>query len=539
MAHSRKLWKLCFMLAFLSAAFPALADCTTSAPNGGSVNGQSLWGEVPLSGSASLAPDCDVNQFAWNNFLYMTGNDSSGHPRFMSLAPWYDAMPIAGKPVWKGTYTPLQAGQMLDSTNKLQAGDGFHLLDANGKTVTYDIRVNEAIVNYVAENGMYTQQAIAKAAAAFNAAPSTGGIWLPPASANPDGSALEVKTSWRNFGNKAGRCPSSIMLCEKDSAGTWWGLLGMHLVQKTPKHGEMIWASFEHIANAPDCATGGSNPIAQNPGSLNVNKNIPGLKDKTGWSLFNYASYEKDGGGGNDKTGKTCTYPTTGTQKSQCLNNPNPSGDNKTWVTVNVCRTDKLPPASATGCKNAASDPLAVSCLNESVQASLSSVWKNYQLVGAAYVKWPPALNAGAPDTGCWNFEDGDASLNCITGSNQGYMTVLRQGTLNLANATMETWMQKGINLVTPNPHVGTLTQQDCFSCHQPTTASYQGDMSHLFDRAQQIGDVEAGPIWNNSDARHKCPSVCSKAGGKWNGQWTTTEPGQMSVCGCVVANQP
>ena len=42
--------------------------------------------------------------------------------------------------------------------------------------------------------------------------------------------------------------------------------------------------------------------------------------------------------------------------------------------------------------------------------------------------------------------------------------------------------------------------------------------------------DVKAGPIWSNADAQMKCPSVCG--GLSWNGQWTTTEPGRMSVCG-------
>lgn len=42
--------------------------------------------------------------------------------------------------------------------------------------------------------------------------------------------------------------------------------------------------------------------------------------------------------------------------------------------------------------------------------------------------------------------------------------------------------------------------------------------------------DIEAGPIWDNSDAQAKCPSVCS--GLQWNNQWVTTVPGEMSVCG-------
>jgi FtsP/CotA-like multicopper oxidase with cupredoxin domain len=46
--------------------------------------------------------------------------------------------------------------------------------------------------------------------------------------------------------------------------------------------------------------------------------------------------------------------------------------------------------------------------------------------------------------------------------------------------------------------------------------------------------DVDAGPIWNNDDAKLKCPGVCQKAKGVWNGNWKTTVPGQMSVCGCT-----
>jgi FtsP/CotA-like multicopper oxidase with cupredoxin domain len=46
--------------------------------------------------------------------------------------------------------------------------------------------------------------------------------------------------------------------------------------------------------------------------------------------------------------------------------------------------------------------------------------------------------------------------------------------------------------------------------------------------------DVKAGPIWNNNDAKTKCPTTCQNAsGGTWNNQWNTTIPGVMSVCGC------
>ncbi|MCC5628817.1 mannan-binding lectin [Nostoc sphaeroides CHAB 2801] len=43
--------------------------------------------------------------------------------------------------------------------------------------------------------------------------------------------------------------------------------------------------------------------------------------------------------------------------------------------------------------------------------------------------------------------------------------------------------------------------------------------------------DVKAGPIWSNNDAQFKCPVAATAANGVWNGGWTTTVWGLMSVC--------
>jgi hypothetical protein len=49
-----------------------------------------------------------------------------------------------------------------------------------------------------------------------------------------------------------------------------------------------------------------------------------------------------------------------------------------------------------------------------------------------------------------------------------------------------------------------------------------------------QAQDVNAGPIWNNGDANVKCPVVAAAVNGTWNGQWTTVTEGEMSVCGIL-----
>lgn len=50
-------------------------------------------------------------------------------------------------------------------------------------------------------------------------------------------------------------------------------------------------------------------------------------------------------------------------------------------------------------------------------------------------------------------------------------------------------------------------------------------------------GDVFAGPIFSNDDAKVKCPVAAVAANGVWNGQWVTTVPGIMSVCGVNKSN--
>lgn len=67
-----------------------------------------------------------------------------------------------------------------------------------------------------------------------------------------------------------------------------------------------------------------------------------------------------------------------------------------------------------------------------------------------------------------------------------------------------------------------------------PGNAGYCGPTQQPDCKVPNSIDVNAGPIWNNQDAQAKCPNTCANVNLKWNKQWTTTEPGQMSVCGCV-----
>ncbi len=67
-----------------------------------------------------------------------------------------------------------------------------------------------------------------------------------------------------------------------------------------------------------------------------------------------------------------------------------------------------------------------------------------------------------------------------------------------------------------------------------PGNAGYCGPTQPATCQNPNSQNYQAGPIWNNQDAQIKCPATCSDVGLKWNGQWWTTKPGIMSVCGCI-----
>lgn len=473
-------------------------------------NGKSLWSSPDQGRVIVQQVNCLLDQFAMNNFLYLVGNDSGGKPRFMSMAPWYTLFTSTGTPEWPGQYMPLSSTDLNKIASQEQAADHYRLLDVNHQTTAYDIRVNQPFFDGVVAGNWYQKTAFDAALAAFQANSAKGGVWLPPTSATAPGvGALEVKTAWRNYGPTQYKhlskrikipinpCPETLMHCEKDSRGDNWGLVGFHLVQKAVNQPAFVWATFEHVANAPDCGPGGSNPIAQQPLSpltgqaINVNARIlNGIGAQTGWHYFNYTGYRNAGGDGSH-----CSFPTNQQPGTQCLSDPH--GPAHTWLAVNVCRTQALLPATPGACANSSADgdnQIAVACLNQSIRANfkklgLATKWANYQLVGllwgisgaTGFGQFTPAcFNINNPESGssvCPNYNPAGGRL----GDGPGAPAFGRAGTADLANTTLETWMQSQMKL---NANVGAT---NCFGCHQAATVGFgQGDMSHLFLRISQ-----------------------------------------------------
>ena len=440
----------------IATTSPPATSCTGTFSNGVSINVANpaymadvgypypkVQGVPAISGAAQTV--CDLHTFAWNQFLYYTQNaPGQSTPRFMQLAPWYNVLTTGAKPgPYPGGSTALETAY-LDLN---QAGDGDELLDVSGNAVRYDIRFDVNMYNSIVMQNLYSQagyNSVCKPDPNNNNLCANNNIWMTPAGANesPEPGSIEVKTAWRDFLTPA-NCPSAQYFCQGR-----FGLIGLHYVNKTFSHGEWIWASFEHVSNAPDCAPTGSSPIASN--------------SPTGqpWSLFDPSTVPS-----GVMSSKTCSVTAA---NPQCNTNPNPSNDGKTWVKVNVCRTDMLAAggASQANCQTPGTNNAGnVACLNATIMPKLSGVWKNYELVGTLWTK---------PTIGPNN----DFRIQIFQSQVTGIPYVAPVGFTHLANTAIETWLQ--MNSLSYDPDGNNGSQAGCFACHHEPSSATQVDLSHF-----------------------------------------------------------
>tara|TARA_R110001592_G_scaffold38609_1_gene127229 strand:+ start:69269 stop:70498 length:1230 start_codon:yes stop_codon:yes gene_type:complete len=346
---------------------PALATCT-----GDEIDVQRPTLAVDVTNST----DCGAHAFSWNAFLALMGPSEASPDK----ALYQTYMPVSSlfvgndeKPaIWGEQPAYQQLGKMFK-----EAGVELELIDTAGQRVLFGIAANEVAYNYLLENTLYNQQCFLN-----------HDIRFPFGSVESGPGSILLKTSWRVY--DLGQCPSSmvcqdIYLEESDTVGDPHksaGLLGMHIVQKTPTHQEWMWASFEHVANAPDCSPGHSNPIS-------------GDRD---WHLFKKTDADQT----------NCHPDASGA----------PSCNSTAGGPVNICRVSAIPAGGLDNCKiEQPNNEQAIACLNASVQQRLpaESALQNYRLIGS--LRMEPGMTEGAQG---------------------GYQT----GSLALANTSMESFLQ-------------------------------------------------------------------------------------------------
>jgi hypothetical protein len=438
-------------------AAPLPGPCNGTFSNGSKVNVQSPTFLQDVPGDQLF---CDFHTFAWNQFIYLIqmqadpNNKGMVTPLFLHMAPWYNLLKPNGSPppgAYPGGSTAL-AGAPLDQG---QAGNDDHLLDVKGATVKYDIRFNSQMYGAIASANLYTQAGYTAGCKPKHDGNCTNPLWLPPTSVAgsgqpPNPGALEIKTAWRDFG-AANNCPATQFYCNGR-----FGLVGIHIVQKTQTHGEWIWASFEHVANDPDCYPMGDTPIA------------PTSPIGSAWSFFNPAT-----AGPSVMSSKMCEV--TG-KSPQCNANPKYYLTQKLFIykPVNICRTDYLPPggASANNCASIPDGPPQrssnsggnVACLNATFMPQLSGVWRNYKMIGSQWVRGTTGPTQ-------------DFRIQIFQTQQSGLPFGQPVGFPHLANTMMETWFQNGATGY--DPFNVNAQQSGCFFCHNLPSATFQADLSH------------------------------------------------------------
>lgn len=430
------------------------SGASSCAANPAWLNSSTLPTEVP--GSQTI---CNFQQFMWQSMLALV--QPASDPTRLQFETW---MPSYGIFIKDGTPTPWgqeppspcasppKASATSGKTPRFysdiikQAGADQPLIDLKGEFVYYGMSVNKSSYDMLTSCQLY------KAYCAGPLKPQNKGIDLIqkyPNLALPD-TAVELKTSWMvldDAGVASGLyyvVPGWIQHKGGACRQVNLGLVGMHIVAKTPNFPAMIWATFEHRNNAPDC----SNTSAQPP--------LGGA-----WNFYNPG----------------CTNCTTntyqaGTPAQVCRMHPQGDSAVGTFPDGAGCNADPNQFACQPKTQQMlAESSAAITSINSSVQSLIQAnpqlinkVWANYELVGNVWTigkTLPPYLQA-------------------------------QQGALSAANTSMETFVQNGVAAVS-NPY-------NCLSCHN-MQGRLDGQnlppvgLSHLFDEIQMPGGCENGSL--------------------------------------------
>jgi hypothetical protein len=348
------------------------------------------------------------------------------------------------------------AGNVLD-VEQGQAGGGDVLQAQNGSLVYYVSMVNDVYAYFLTgtkgggitpkPNSFPTTAADLKKITDFAA---TRGVTFPDAKAL----AIEVKSSWveaTSLSNPADYIIMDAIVPTYDTSNPilWTpkpggdrqvklALVGMHVVGSTAGHPEMIWATFEHFGNTPNAAyqynaTTGPNPktVAQSTvGPWLFAANNSGGPFNQSHMAFVNPNIAATAAPTNSGTPPPFTVSPSDTMRMKAFGGgfdfkPNPLD-----------------------ASTAASNTEVIS-INNSVLGPLktlgSDVRTNYYMVGSTWT-----IGGAAPTS---PFKSGAGN---------------EVGTSQLANSTMETYMQGPSNL-----WGGT----NCFSCHKTNTVQ----VSHIF----------------------------------------------------------
>jgi hypothetical protein len=176
--------------------------------------------------------------------------------------PWNQYDPAAYNPCGVAThYGDLTLGSFSKFSNLGEAGFGNllgPLVAQNTTYVRYLTGFNKGEFNQILNQRWYLRSQLPP----------------PPSSITFDNGAIDVKSAWIDMSGIAHperfytRTAYVLDPVTGSSQPVKIGLVGLHIVQKTPTRPQWIWSSFEHIDNAPPAQAG-------SPGSFTFNDGTP------------------------------------------------------------------------------------------------------------------------------------------------------------------------------------------------------------------------------------------------------------------------
>lgn len=428
---------------------------------------------------------CDFYKWGSQMFLWLTSGPEqervfNSRPNFYNIS-----VESGGSRQYLESKGPIQMtvrkGKTDDEIELGQAGGGDVLLSKNGSLVYYSLHANDVFATYSTGRtnaqfpGMFafpnTEEQFKQVA---EYAEKSGRPLAPDA---PWALAMELKASWVDADTV--KDPNRFILTRavvpvfdrSNPQGPWpmtgtaektLAMVGMHVVGTVNSHPEMIWATFEHVDNAPTNSYTYCNDTNTDPKSCDKTSTRTYNSKTNDWTFLPQGASKPETITASGKI-TTDACATTPTSIVATANGPITPTDN---LLVDAWGNHEGKWGEMPQDKGVTSNNTDLASLNFSVLSQLATgdVRGNYVQTG-----------------GVWTAEGQIPGLD--TKKQSGLSPNLR-GSLNLANSSMETYYQyfhEGANAFNP---------KNCFGCHGSRTNPTA--ISHIIDAME--------PLWEQGD---------------------------------------
>ncbi|MBK1670505.1 hypothetical protein CKO28_21000 [Rhodovibrio sodomensis] len=409
---------------------------------------------------------CDFYTWGAQMFLWLTSPDyNTGDPLVLDGPAVFTVLPVNHQGYRRLVDNAPDAGPLqlavrsekADEIGELgQAGGSGVLMSQNGSLVYYGVHVNDIYAYFLTgqKTGQFPRETkFPRDASDLQAVTDYTEAQFPAALVPaPEALVMELKTSWvaANTVDDPDRYVTiEAVVPTFDRGATEWtrdgsrttelALVGMHVVGTVQHHQEFVWASFEHIDNAPNAPyyytdSEGNLQIHRDPSDVGYQFMAAG--DHMFRTRENVECMKEDQGNivaNRDDQGNLV-----------CRNGIAPSN------------TMRMNPWGSAPDKSSAENNTLLLSINNSIRSQLKDGDRraNYVQIGGIWTSQGSDTKADAPIPDTADFSDTDL-----------------RGSLSLANATMETYNQ----------------DTSCFSCHQQSKSapnSFQAfQLSHIYSQ--------------------------------------------------------